>query len=144
MKHVNKHTRAGHNGKEITCPVCNHTDTVYHFSWSALSCSGCGGMVDKNEWIEGAAERQEYHVGIRPRVADCSHQDMIAVDAYDVDDAFERTAKLLKNGAHSPDLGKSVDYIVKSVISPGDELYGLDEPCDCGRATVYIGCSYII
>jgi hypothetical protein len=99
---------------------------------------------EQTNCYESQTEKLDFEVMIRPRVADCSHSDVIVVPAFDIDDAFERTERLLKNGAHSPDLGKSVDYIVKGVISPGDELYGLDEPCDCGRASVYIGCSYII
>jgi len=47
---VTKHTRASRNGKQITCPQCNTTTTVYHFSWSALGCQHCGTMVDKYEW----------------------------------------------------------------------------------------------
>ena len=50
MKTVNKHTRAGMWGKEIVCPECDATHTVYHFSWSALGCQECGAMVEKNEW----------------------------------------------------------------------------------------------
>ena len=49
-KQVTKHTRASRNGKQITCPQCNTTTTVYHFSWSALGCQHCGSMVDKYEW----------------------------------------------------------------------------------------------
>ena len=86
----------------------------------------------------------DFEVGIRPRFADCSHIDMLLVPAFDVGDAVKKVEHLLRNGAHVPSLGKSVDYIVKSVVSPGDEIYGLDEPCDCGRASAYIGCSYII
>ena len=50
MQTVNKHTRAGMWGKQIVCPDCNKVATVYHFSWSALSCQECGAMVEKNEW----------------------------------------------------------------------------------------------
>lgn len=49
MKPVNKHTRAGKQGKEITCPCGNYTVTVYHFAWSAITC-GCG-WVEKQDWI---------------------------------------------------------------------------------------------
>ena len=50
-KYVNKHTRAGRDGKKIICPICDKSATVYHFSWSALSCNCCGGMVDKTDWL---------------------------------------------------------------------------------------------
>ena len=48
---VNRYTRAGYNGKSITCPQCEHEQTVYHFAWSALGCTDCGEMVDKNDWL---------------------------------------------------------------------------------------------
>jgi len=47
MKNVNKHTRAGKNGKTIYCPECNAPNKVYHFSWSAITCGGCTQMIDK-------------------------------------------------------------------------------------------------
>ena len=47
---VEKYTRAGMWGKTIVCPECNKVTTVYHFSWSALSCQQCGSMVDKYDW----------------------------------------------------------------------------------------------
>ena len=49
-KLVNKHTRAGYNGKVIICPECDSRARVFHFSWSALSCQECGAMVEKNQW----------------------------------------------------------------------------------------------
>ena len=51
MKQVNKHTRAGYSGKQITCPQCNTTHRVYHFSWSALGCQECDSMIEKYQWI---------------------------------------------------------------------------------------------
>ncbi len=48
---VTKRTRAGNNGKRVMCPVCGHVHRVYHFSWSALSCTNCTSMVDKYEWL---------------------------------------------------------------------------------------------
>lgn len=48
---VNKHTRAGKNGKRIYCPECNSGFTVYHFSWSALTCNECGEMIDKQDCL---------------------------------------------------------------------------------------------
>ena len=30
--------------------TCNKVTTVYHFSWSALSCQQCGSMVNKYDW----------------------------------------------------------------------------------------------
>jgi hypothetical protein len=48
VKPVNKHTRAGKQGKEITCPCGKYTVTVYHFAWSAITC-GCG-WVEKQDW----------------------------------------------------------------------------------------------
>jgi uncharacterized protein (DUF983 family) len=52
MKTVSRYTRAGKNGKVITCPHCMKSKPVYHFSWSALSCQSCGKDVKKEEWYE--------------------------------------------------------------------------------------------
>jgi ribosomal protein S27E len=50
VEKVQKSTRAGKAGKQITCPICSSSVIVYHFAWSALVCSICGGRVDKYEW----------------------------------------------------------------------------------------------
>ena len=47
---VTKHTRATQHGKTIVCPECNKVATVFHFSWSALSCQHCDTMIDKYDW----------------------------------------------------------------------------------------------
>ena len=49
-KRVNKHTRAGGDGKFIVCPQCDQGSYVYHFAWSALSCQHCDTMIDKYDW----------------------------------------------------------------------------------------------
>ena len=51
FSNVNRYTRAGKNGKQICCPECRQWSTVYHFGWSALGCTHCGQMVNKQEWI---------------------------------------------------------------------------------------------
>ncbi len=51
VKRVNRYTRAGRFGKQITCPKCNHTETVYHFAWSACGCLGCKEYINKEDWI---------------------------------------------------------------------------------------------
>jgi hypothetical protein len=48
---INRYTRTGKWGKRILCPNCNHQSIVYHFSWSALSCMHCKGMIEKDEWL---------------------------------------------------------------------------------------------
>ena len=48
---VTKYTRAGNNGKNIMCPVCNHVERVYHFSWVAGQCSNCKTMVNKYDYL---------------------------------------------------------------------------------------------
>ena len=48
---VDRYTRASKtHGKTIVCPECNKVATVYHFSWSALSCQHCNTMIDKYDW----------------------------------------------------------------------------------------------
>ena len=55
MTKVNRYTRAGQDGKWITCPKCSQTAKVYHFSWSALTCMCCRESVDKSQWEVYAA-----------------------------------------------------------------------------------------
>ena len=50
MTNVNRYTRAGVNGKDIKCPNCCAPATVFHFSWSALTCQYCGKSTNKNSW----------------------------------------------------------------------------------------------
>ncbi len=50
MNKVNRYTRAGKNGKQIVCPDCKSTHTVYHFSFYALGCQSCHSIVPKYEW----------------------------------------------------------------------------------------------
>jgi len=50
---VTRDTRAGHNGKIITCPNCDVGTRVYHFSWSSLKCAHCKEFVDKYKWLVG-------------------------------------------------------------------------------------------
>ena len=47
---VNNYTRAGNFGKEISCPNCESTMWVFHFSWSALMCQCCKSDIKKTEW----------------------------------------------------------------------------------------------
>jgi DNA-directed RNA polymerase subunit RPC12/RpoP len=48
---VNRHTRAGAEGKNIFCPHCRSVSKVYHFAWSALGCSHCKNCIDKTDWL---------------------------------------------------------------------------------------------
>jgi len=51
VKRVNRYTRAGRNGKEITCPKCQQSAPVFHFSWSALTCQFCSSDINKEDWL---------------------------------------------------------------------------------------------
>jgi len=51
FSNVNRYTRAGKNGKQICCPVCRVWCTIYHFSWSSLTCINCREDVKKEDWI---------------------------------------------------------------------------------------------
>ena len=50
-KNVTRYTRAGKVGKILLCPLCSKKVTVYHFSWSAITCQNCDRMIDKKEWL---------------------------------------------------------------------------------------------
>lgn len=51
MEKVNRYTRAGFDGRVITCPNCGHSKTVYHFAWYALGCNGCNEMIKKTDYL---------------------------------------------------------------------------------------------
>ena len=48
--YITKYTRAGKNGKQIVCPVCDNIRRVYHFNFSGLVCPQCKQSVDKYSW----------------------------------------------------------------------------------------------
>ena len=47
---VDKHTRAGSQGKLIQCPHCLTDTKVYHFSWVSIVCDNCDTVVKKKYW----------------------------------------------------------------------------------------------
>ena len=51
LSNVNRYTRGGKNGKQICCPECREWCTIYHFSWSSLTCINCREDVKKEDWI---------------------------------------------------------------------------------------------
>ena len=48
--YITKYTRAGKYGKQIVCPECRSIRTVYHFSFSGLTCPECKESIDKYDW----------------------------------------------------------------------------------------------
>ena len=48
---VTGRSRAGKNGKNIMCPVCEHVHRIHHFSWTSLTCISCKSDVQKGEWL---------------------------------------------------------------------------------------------
>ena len=50
VKNVDRYTRAGMDGRDICCPNCDHWKTVYHFSWSSLTCQLCELPINKSVW----------------------------------------------------------------------------------------------
>jgi len=67
--------------------------------------------------------KKNYMVGVRPSPADCSHVDNVYIKAFSRQDAMNRVDMEIDH----------LGYIVKDVIAPGDEIYGNDELCTCGR-----------
>jgi len=87
-------------------------------------------MLDKNEVYSMPGSvvtktlrsfMKTFMIGIRKREADCSCVENFYVKALSVDGAFKVGEALV---------GPS-GYIVKDVISPGSDLYGIDEICSC-------------
>ena len=77
--------------------------------------------------------QENFEVLIRPRAADCSHSDVIEVSAWSIEDAIERTERLLKGGVHVPDLGKKIDstqpmifMALMSVVTVADQVHTSD------------------
>jgi ribosomal protein S27E len=58
MAKVTKHTRAGQDGKVISCPNCQQKTRVHHFSWFAVQCQKCKKMIEKTKW--NISENQNY------------------------------------------------------------------------------------
>lgn len=50
---VTPHTRAPRDGtgRPIVCPHCGTVARVYHFAWTAITCSGCTQMIDRGDWL---------------------------------------------------------------------------------------------
>ena len=40
-----------YSGKKIKCPKCGGISTVYHLSWSAITCLHCIEMVEKYDFL---------------------------------------------------------------------------------------------
>ena len=38
-------------GKIIFCPKCEADRRVFHFNWSAVTCTKCKAVVDKSDWL---------------------------------------------------------------------------------------------
>jgi len=36
---------------ELNCPNCNGVNTVFHFDWHAIICSGCDEEITKEEFL---------------------------------------------------------------------------------------------
>ena len=50
-KPVTKYTRAGQHGKSLQCAKWQSVRTIYHFSWSGLTCPDCKESIDKLDWL---------------------------------------------------------------------------------------------
>ena len=48
--------KLGWKGKCIECPECENQAVVWHFAWSALTCSECEVSYPKYEWKIAACE----------------------------------------------------------------------------------------
>jgi uncharacterized protein (DUF983 family) len=51
MKLVTSKTRAGKNGKTLTCPHCYNTILVYDFKFRLISCGKCKEKVQRWDFI---------------------------------------------------------------------------------------------
>ena len=51
MKNVSKTIRASKKGRDIICPFCSNSQTVYRFNWKSAFCSHCKTRVKKDEFL---------------------------------------------------------------------------------------------
>lgn len=70
--------------------------------------------------------KTNYMVGVRPLNAKCSHVDNIFVKAFSEQDAMNRVDMAVDH----------LEYMVKDIIPAGDDIFGLIEPCNCGRDSI--------
>jgi len=48
---ITSHTRVSRNhGDALQCPHCHYVQSVYHLAWTALQCSHCKTMVNKEDF----------------------------------------------------------------------------------------------
>tara|TARA_Y100001951_G_C11139053_1_gene182552 strand:- start:159 stop:407 length:249 start_codon:yes stop_codon:yes gene_type:complete len=50
-KLIQKKDRAGSNGKNIKCPVCEKTTRIGHLAFSTFDCPHCNQRIDKYDWM---------------------------------------------------------------------------------------------
>ena len=70
--------------------------------------------------------KTKFMVGVRPSEADCSHVDNVFVKAFSMQDALNRVDMAVDH----------IDYRVKDIIPAGDDIFGVIEPCTCGRDSI--------
>ena len=65
-----------YSGATIKCPDCNTTKTIYHLSWSALTCQKCKAMIDKYDWFieKGKHSKKEVQNDCLPKITDDEFQ----------------------------------------------------------------------
>ncbi len=48
---VNKHTRAGEDGKIVICPKCDGILKLYNFAFCAIACLHCNEEIEKYDLL---------------------------------------------------------------------------------------------
>ena len=121
---VSKYTRAPHDGREIVCPVCNDITRVYHFSWYALCCQGCGEPVKKSNWIVALTDKEKYtnsrKTQINTKMIHDTYCDINTKDYPEFCDSFFMEA-------HWVDGSELTDRELEILTDDGDYLYGCIE-----------------
>tara|TARA_R100000789_G_C2972995_1_gene141273 strand:- start:417 stop:836 length:420 start_codon:yes stop_codon:yes gene_type:complete len=121
---VSKYTRAPHDGREIVCPVCNDITRVYHFSWYAICCQGCGEPVKKPNWIVALTDKEKYtnsrKTQINTKMIHDTYCDINTKDYPEFCDSFFMEA-------HWVDGSGLTDRELEILTDDGDYLYGCIE-----------------
>lgn len=70
--------------------------------------------------------KTKYMVTVRPSNASCSHVDNMFVNALSEQDAMNRVDMAVDH----------LEYAVQDIIPAGDDMFGIVEPCTCGRDSI--------
>ena len=99
-----------YSGATIKCPECHTLATIYHLSWSALTCQNCKTMIDKYDWFieKGKHSKKE----LRDEKTWCIYSHLTDKEKTTVDEIVSTC--LERNGFAPEDNWWEMNYILPS------------------------------